>query len=123
MRCLGRVLSVVALLVVVAAPLLAADDPISGKWTGAASSPQGSVPLQMTLKLDGEAVTGDISGDAGSQAIKDGTYKDAVLTFTTSYNGVPVVMKGGIKDGKIVGDFSYNAGEVLGTWEVSRVTQ
>jgi hypothetical protein len=119
MRRLRLALPVLASLLL-AASLVAAEDPISGKWTGSADSPQGSVSLNLTLRLDGEAVTGEIGSDQGSQPIKDGTYKSAVLTFTTSYNGVPVVMKGSIKDGKIVGDFSYNAGEVLGTWEVAR---
>ena len=122
MRQFRHALLLFAWLLVAGPSLLAADDPISGKWSGAANSPQGTVTLQLSLKVDGEAVTGEIGSDQGSQEIKDGTWKENVLTFTTNYNGVPVVMKGGVKDGKIVGDFSYNAGEVVGTWEVSRVT-
>jgi hypothetical protein len=98
----------------------ASEDPISGTWSGAATSGQGGAPLELTLKLDGEAVTGQISTDQGSNDIKDGSWKGGVLAFKTTYNGVPVSMTASLKEGKLVGEFSYNEGEVLGTWSVAR---
>lgn len=110
-----------ALLLIAAVPTFAADDPISGSWSGNATAAEGGAPLKLTLKLDGEVVTGQIGTDQGLEDIKDGTWKEGVLTFSATYNGVPVVLKAGIKEGKLVGDFTYNRGEVLGTWEASRV--
>jgi hypothetical protein len=97
-----------------------AEDPLSGAWSGSATSPEGGAPIKLTLKLDGQAVTGQIATDQGSQDLKEGTWKDGVLSFKTTYNGVPVSMKASLKEGKLAGDFSYNEGEVLGTWTASR---
>ena len=111
-----------ALSIIAAIPVLAADDPVSGAWSGNASSSQGGAPIKLLLKVDGGTVTGQITTDQGTEDIKDGTWKDAVLTFRATYNGVPVVLKGSVKDGKLAGDFSYNEGEMTGTWEAARVT-
>jgi hypothetical protein len=117
--------SMLAVFAALPAPASAAraEDPISGTWSGGATSHEGGAPIKLALKLDGEAVTGQIATDQGSQEIKEGSWKAGVLTFKTSYNGVPVTMKASVKDGKLVGDFSYNEGEVLGTWEASKVAQ
>ena len=117
------VASLIALLLVAAIPpALAADDPISGSWSGSAAAAEGGANFKLTLKLEGGVVTGQFTTDQGTEDIKDGTWKDAVLTFSASYNGVPVVLKAAVKESKLVGDFTYNQGEVLGTWEASRVT-
>ena len=119
----GFVASLIALLFVAAVPsALAADDPISGSWSGSAAAAEGGASFKLALKLEGGVVTGQFTTDQGTEDIKEGTWKDAVLSFAASYNGVPVVLKAGVKEGKLVGDFTYNQGEVLGTWEASRVT-
>jgi hypothetical protein len=120
---LRHVASLFALLFVAGvASAVAADDPISGSWSGSAAAAEGGATIKLTLKLEGEVVTGQITTDQGTEDIKGGAWKDGVLSFNATYNGVPVQLKASIKEGKLVGDFSYNQGEVLGTWEASRVT-
>jgi hypothetical protein len=114
--------SLFALLMAAALSVLrAADDPISGSWSGQATAAEGGSSIKLALKLDGDLVTGQITTDQGTENIKDGAWRDGVLSFQATYNGVPVALKAAVKEGKLVGDFTYNQGEVLGTWQASRV--
>lgn len=78
--------------------VIAADNPI-GTWKWTASFGGKEREQTMTLKLDGDKLTGSMSGRDGDQtAISDGTYKDGKISFsvtrelngqkrTTKYNG------------------------------------
>jgi hypothetical protein len=66
-----------------AALSFAAD--INGKWTGELNTQNGPMQITMTLKADGEALTGTVTTHMGDQAIKDGKIKGDELTWFTIY--------------------------------------
>jgi hypothetical protein len=96
-------------------------DPITGEWVGEADVQGQSMPIALYLKLDGEMVTGEIESAVGRVPLTSGSWKESVLVITFPYaGGEPVSMGGQIQDGKLVGVFDYNGGEVQGTWTAVR---
>jgi hypothetical protein len=95
-----RLTAAVAALVFVGlvGPVIAADNP-TGTWKWTASFGGQEREQTLTLKLDGDKLTGTMPGRDGEQtAISDGTYKDGKISFsvtrefngqkrTTKYNG------------------------------------
>jgi len=67
-------------LMLCATTLLGAD--IDGKWAGEVKTPDGSaISLTMSLKSDGDKVTGTVSGPTGDVTINDGKIDGDSLTF------------------------------------------
>jgi len=98
-----------------------AADPISGEWNGEASIQGQPMPIALYLKLDGETVTGEIMLAMGKVPLTSGSWKDGLLALTFPYTGgEPVSIGGKILDGKLVGVFDYNGGEIQGTWTAVR---
>ncbi len=103
------------------APSVAADDPISGVWAGEVDVQGQAMPFTLTLKLSGDAITGDIESAMGKVPLSGGNWKDGTLTITFPYvGGEPVSMGAQLKDGRLVGIVDYNTGELQGTWAASR---
>ena len=72
-------------------------------------------PFVLTLKIDGENVTGASSSQLGEASIKSGTWKDGKLTLEVEgANGV-VVMSAIVVEGKLSGEFDF-AGQLSGKW-------
>src|SRR5512137_1772329 len=96
-------------------------DPISGEWEGEAMVQGQPMPITLSLKLAGEAVTGEMGSAMGRVPLTSGAWKDGTLTLAFPYSGgEPVTMVGKLEDGKLAGMFDYNSGEVQGTWSASR---
>ncbi len=77
----------VSLLIVVlgflAATASAAD--VNGKWIGDVNTPDGqSISLTFTFKLDGDKVTGTVTGPTGDIDISDGKMAGETLQFGLS---------------------------------------
>jgi hypothetical protein len=99
----------------------AAADPVSGVWLGEANVQGQAMPFTLTLKLDGETVTGDMESAMGKVPLTSGTWKDGTLTIAFPYvGGEPVSMGAQLKDGRLEGIVDYNTGELQGTWFASR---
>jgi hypothetical protein len=121
-------MSVLAVMVVAAVSVSAqatgsaqAADPITGEWNGEAVVPGQPMPITLYLKLEGETVTGEIMSAIGKVPLTSGSWKDGALAITFPYaGGEPVSMAGKIVEGKLVGVFDYNGGEIQGTWTASR---
>ncbi|HEX6897735.1 MAG TPA: hypothetical protein VF146_20785 [Bryobacteraceae bacterium] len=82
--------------------LSAAD--IGGKWTGDVSTPDGqTISLTFTFKLDGDKVTGTVTGPTGDIEISDGKLDGDTLQFGLSVDagGQQLVFK---CTGKMVAD-------------------
>src|SRR5579863_6132926 len=82
----------IALLVALAANVKAADATIDGTWKSTFKTPDGTErTTTFKFKLDGEKVTGTVSGRNNTDTnIDDGaTFKDGTLTFsvTREFNG------------------------------------
>ena len=101
MKTKNIILSVFALLILVTAAW-AAD--VDGKWVGQTPGRDGAMQeTTMTLKADGEKLTGTVTGRMGETAISDGTIKGNAVSF----NVVRETPNGNIKivyTGTLAGD-------------------
>jgi len=100
-----------------AKPAAAAADPISGVWDGVAGSDQMSAPFVLTLKLEGDKVTGEISSDQGGGPLTPGSWKEGALqvSFAMPQMNANVTMAGALKDGKLTGSMDFG-GQMQLTW-------
>jgi hypothetical protein len=77
----ARMIAMPALLAVSA---FAAD--VTGKWTGKMETPNGTRDSVITLKQDGEALTGSMAGRNGDTPITEGSVKGDDVAFTVVRN-------------------------------------
>lgn len=101
----------------------AADDGVSGSWSGSASGVGESgatVPFQMTLTLakDGTLTATMVSAMGGGQGT--GTYDKATgaINLTVTVGEGAVSLTGTLKDGSI--DGTWSVGEMSGKWSATR---
>jgi hypothetical protein len=88
---------------------------LNGQWDAVADAQGQQVPFLLTIKIDGETVTGGSSSQLGESTIKNGTWKDGKLVFELeSPNGV-IAMSAVVVEGKLSGEFDL-AGQVQGKW-------
>lgn len=72
------------LLTLTAAAIGFADD-VTGKWTGEINTPNGAMQLTITLKADGESLTGSVGTQMGEMEIKEGKIKGDELSWVTVF--------------------------------------
>ena len=68
-------------------------DDATGTWKWDMPGPNGDVQITLTLKQEGEKLTGTISGGFGGDAeIQDGSFKDGKATFKVvrDFGGTPI---------------------------------
>jgi hypothetical protein len=100
----------------------AAKDEISGEWEAAADAQGQAVPFTLTLKLEGDKVTGGSSSQLGDSTISNGSWKEGKLAVILDGGAGQVALVATIVDGKLVGDFDY-AGQLQGKWVATRKKQ
>ena len=109
-------------LLLVLATLASATD-VTGKWQGAFSFNDQSVPLTFELKGD-SAVTGTITGlPSGVAEIKEGKLEGENLTFfiMTEYQGSPIKL---VYHGKVKADeINFEFGTEDGSWGTQLVAK
>ena len=118
------VCAVVALLVL-AAPLAAADKP-DGTWKYTVMRGDQSVEVTLTLKLEGDKLTGTTKRGDMETKIEEGKFKDGEVSFQTTRerdgNKFVIKYKGKLEGdkikGKISGSFMGNDFEV--DWDAKR---
>jgi hypothetical protein len=94
----------------------ASADPISGVWDGVTGTDQMSTPFVLTLKLEDEKVTGEISSDQGGTQLIPGAWKDGTLTISFVFGDMgTITMVGAIKEGKLIGTLDI-AGQFQMSW-------
>ncbi len=94
---------------------IVAKDEISGVWDAAADANGQAFPFTLTLKVDGEKVTGSSSSQLGESTISSGSWKDGKLVFVLDSANGQIGMVATIVDGKLVGDFDLS-GQMTGKW-------
>jgi len=109
-----RLSSVFGLMALSAVLSFGAD--VSGTWKGAFDFQGQSVPLTLTLKADGPALTGQIEGlPSGTVALHDGKVADGKVNFwvMTEYQGMQykLIYKGDVSDNEIRFSFGTEGGE------------
>jgi hypothetical protein len=88
---------------------------LNGQWDAIADANGQPFPFLLTLKVDGENVTGGSSSQLGEASIKTGSWKDGKLSIQLEgANGV-IVLNATVIEGKLSGEFDY-AGQLQGKW-------
>jgi len=106
-----------ATLVTTATALTRAVD-VSGDWSLTVNSEQGVIPATLSLKRDGEKLTGTITGGEGGTMPIEGTVKENEISFSFYYGDIPVTMYGTVDGDTVKG--SFTAGESGGDWTGTR---
>jgi hypothetical protein len=87
-------------LVLFASVLAAAD--ISGKWSGEVPRRGGETSTAtFVFKVEGDKVTGTMSGQQGEVALQDVTLKGDELSFSTTGGNAKIVFKGTVSGDQI----------------------
>ena len=98
-----------------ATPAAPAAFSLNGQWDGVADAQGQPFPFLLTLKVDGETVTGNSSSQLGESVVKDGSWKDGKLAFQLEGQNGTISMSATVIDGKLSGEFDY-AGQLQGKW-------
>ena len=88
---------------------------LSGDWDAVADAQGDPVPFLLTLKVDGEKVTGGSSSQLGESTISNGSWKDGKLNFQLDSPSATVIMSATLVEGKLTGQFDYS-GQMQGKW-------
>ena len=93
-----------------------ATDEISGDWDAVADAQGQAFPFTLSLKLDGEKVSGTSDSQLGHFNIVSGNWKDGKLAIMLDGN---VALVAGMIEGKLSGDYDFN-GQSSGKWVAVR---
>lgn len=74
---------------------------VAGTWKITTQSPMGAQPGTLTLAVDGDTVTGTMSGAQGDVAIEDGKLEDGQVSWTANIPTPPIKLE---CVGKVDGD-------------------
>lgn len=88
---------------------------LNGNWEAVADANGQPFPFALTLKIDGETVTGSSTSQLGDSVIKSGTWKDGKLAFTLEGQNGVVTASAVVVDGKLSGEFDFS-GQLQGKW-------
>ena len=88
---------------------------LDGQWEGVADADGQPFPFLLTLKIDGEKVTGSSSSQLGEATIKTGSWKDGKLAFQLEGQNGTITMSATVIEGKLSGEYDY-AGQLAGKW-------
>jgi len=87
---------------------------LTGQWDAVADANGQPFPFLLTLKADGETVTGGSSSQLGEATLK-GTWKDGKLVIQVDGQNGTINMSATIIDGKLSGEYDYS-GQLQGKW-------
>ena len=88
---------------------------LTGQWDATADANGQPFPFSLTLKVDGDKVTGSSISELGQSTITSGSWKDGKLVFILDSANGQIGMVATIIDGKLVGDFDLS-GQMTGKW-------
>jgi hypothetical protein len=88
---------------------------LNGEWDGVADAQGQPFPFLLTLKVDGQNVTGSSSSQLGESQIKSGSWKDGKLVFELEGQNGVITMSATVIEGKLSGEFDF-AGQLTGKW-------
>lgn len=88
---------------------------LNGQWDAVADANGQPFPFLLTLKIDGENVTGNSSSQLGEATIKSGSWKDGRLSIQLDGSNGTIALSATVIEGKLSGEFDY-AGQLQGRW-------
>ncbi len=94
-----RTILIAGTLLLLAAGAQAAD--VSGKWSGDVPGRGGdTTPATFTFKVDGEKLTGSMTGPQGDLPLQDGKVSGSQVSFSTTFdaggNSIKILYKGSL---------------------------
>jgi hypothetical protein len=118
-------LSFAAVFLTVAAPLFA-QTTVTGDWDVTITSPQGSNTVRVTMKQDGEKVSGVFKSPQGELPFDGGTLtgNDLKFSFSIPFQGTPlqITLTGKVVDNASVSGKADFGGFAEGDWSAKRAT-
>ena len=69
---------------------LSAQNPIDGNWKGSVESPNGSIELEYSLKVDGANLTGILKTQFGEAKIENGKVDGKKFSYTLSFGDMVI---------------------------------
>jgi hypothetical protein len=96
-----------------------AADVISGEWEAVADAQGQPFPFTLTMKLEGEKVTGSSSSQLGNTAFSTGAWKDGKLSILMDGGSGQIALVAQMIDGKLSGEYDF-AGQASGKWVAIR---
>lgn len=109
--------AILALLIAAGAPAQQKEQEagvdVSGVWELTSETPRGSITRKLTLKQDGDSLTGNLESPRGTVAIQNGSVKGDKISFT-------VVRKRGERSLEIVYTGTVDGDTARGTLESPR---
>ena len=88
---------------------------LNGQWEAVADANGQPVPFLLTLKVEGETVTGQSTSNLGEALVKDGLWKDGKLSFVLAAPSGDIAMAATVVEGKLTGEFDFS-GQLQGKW-------
>lgn len=88
---------------------------LNGEWDAVADAGGQPFPFVLTLKVEGEKVTGSSSSQLGQSNISSGTWKDGKLAVMLEAGSGQITLVATMVDGKLTGEYDF-AGQSSGKW-------
>jgi len=112
----SALIAIAILALSVSLTLAVATDAVSGDWKITFKMGDHTGEGTMTLKLDGDKVTGTVeTAHTGPGTLSNGAYKDGKLSFTANFaKHESINFTGEVKDGKLTGEFATEG--MTGSW-------
>lgn len=88
---------------------------LNGTWDAVADAQGQAFPFTLTLKVEGEKVTGSSNSQLGTSNISSGTWKDGKLAVVMEGGAGNIALMATIIEGKLSGDYDF-AGQLSGKW-------
>ena len=106
-----------ALVAVIAAGSVSAQGSLAGAWVFSFNTPNGMIDADVTMKVDGQKLSGTMTSQAGEVAFT-GETKGKALTISfevqTPQGNISITMQGEQKDDGLAGTFDFGQG--TGDW-------
>lgn len=96
-----------------------AAEVLSGDWDAAADVQGQAFPFSLSLKVEGDKVTGTSNSQLGDSTISSGSWKEGKLVLVLDSANGQTALIGTVVDGKLVGDYDY-AGQLQGKWVATK---
>lgn len=88
---------------------------LNGEWDAVADAQGQAFPFVLTLKVEGEKVTGTSSSQLGNSSISNGSWKDGKLAVVLEGGAGQITLLASMIEGKLSGDYDF-AGQLSGKW-------
>ncbi len=106
-----------------APPASAGATPLSldGDWNSVAVTPNGELPMKLSLKQDGGNITGNLSTPDGSVPIQKASYSQNKLSFEVTHESNIYIVEATLVEGKFQGQWKVSDGSESGAWKAERI--